>query len=70
MAPAPHEPLWPSAWGHRCVRLWWSRRSPARRAALVLGMWRAVPDGYTIGIGNWGSNVANGALYTLPYDFF
>ena len=29
---------------------------------------RAVPDGYTIGIGNWGSNVANGALYTLPYD--
>ena len=29
---------------------------------------RAAPDGYTIGIGNWGSNVANGALYTLPYD--
>lgn len=29
---------------------------------------RALPDGYTIGIGNWGSNVANGALYTLPYD--
>jgi tripartite-type tricarboxylate transporter receptor subunit TctC len=29
---------------------------------------RGVPDGYTIGIGNWGSNMANGSLYTLPYD--
>jgi tripartite-type tricarboxylate transporter receptor subunit TctC len=29
---------------------------------------RAAPDGYTVGIGNWGSNVANGALYSLPYD--
>ena len=29
---------------------------------------RSDPDGYTIGIGNWGSNVANGALYKLPYD--
>src|SRR5438477_9062495 len=29
---------------------------------------RAAPDGYTIGIGQWGTNVANGAVYTLPYD--
>jgi tripartite-type tricarboxylate transporter receptor subunit TctC len=29
---------------------------------------RAAPDGYTIGIGNWGTHVANGVLYVLPYD--
>jgi tripartite-type tricarboxylate transporter receptor subunit TctC len=29
---------------------------------------RAAPDGYTISIGNWGSHVANGALYGLQYD--
>jgi tripartite-type tricarboxylate transporter receptor subunit TctC len=29
---------------------------------------RATPDGYTIGIGQWGTNMANGAIYTLPYD--
>jgi tripartite-type tricarboxylate transporter receptor subunit TctC len=29
---------------------------------------RAVPDGYTIMIGNWSTHVANGVLYTLPYD--
>src|SRR5437763_10363713 len=29
---------------------------------------RAAPDGYTIGIGQWGTNVANGAIYALPYD--
>jgi tripartite-type tricarboxylate transporter receptor subunit TctC len=29
---------------------------------------RAPPDGYTIGAGDWGSHVANGALYTLQYD--
>jgi tripartite-type tricarboxylate transporter receptor subunit TctC len=28
----------------------------------------AASDGYTIGIGYWGTHVANGALYTLPYD--
>jgi tripartite-type tricarboxylate transporter receptor subunit TctC len=28
----------------------------------------AAGDGYTIGIGYWGTHVANGALYTLPYD--
>src|ERR1700747_184202 len=29
---------------------------------------RAAPDGYTISIGQWGSNVTNGAIYALPYD--
>ena len=29
---------------------------------------RATPDGYTIGIGQWGTNVANGAIYPLTYD--
>jgi tripartite-type tricarboxylate transporter receptor subunit TctC len=29
---------------------------------------RAAPDGYTISIGQWGSNVTNGAIYQLPYD--
>jgi tripartite-type tricarboxylate transporter receptor subunit TctC len=29
---------------------------------------RAAPDGYTLGIGYWGTHVANGALYTLDYD--
>jgi tripartite-type tricarboxylate transporter receptor subunit TctC len=29
---------------------------------------RAAPDGYTIGIGQWGTNMANGAIYSLQYD--
>jgi tripartite-type tricarboxylate transporter receptor subunit TctC len=29
---------------------------------------RAAPNGYTIGIGQWGTNVANGAIYPLSYD--
>ncbi len=29
---------------------------------------RSTPDGYTIGIGQWGTNVANGAIYPLNYD--
>jgi tripartite-type tricarboxylate transporter receptor subunit TctC len=28
----------------------------------------STPDGYTIGIGQWGTNVANGAIYPLQYD--
>jgi tripartite-type tricarboxylate transporter receptor subunit TctC len=31
-------------------------------------MARATPDGYTIGLGVWSTHVANGAIYTLPYD--
>ncbi len=29
---------------------------------------RSAPDGYTLGVGNNGSNVLNGAFHTLPYD--
>jgi tripartite-type tricarboxylate transporter receptor subunit TctC len=29
---------------------------------------RATPDGYTLLVGLWNTHVANGALYTLPYD--
>jgi tripartite-type tricarboxylate transporter receptor subunit TctC len=29
---------------------------------------RALPDGYTLGIGQWSTNVVNGAVYDLPYD--
>ena len=29
---------------------------------------RSAPDGYTIGIGEWGTNVATGAIYPLRYD--
>src|SRR5215475_6967569 len=31
-------------------------------------VFRAAPDGYTLGAGNWGTHVANGAIYTLPYN--
>jgi tripartite-type tricarboxylate transporter receptor subunit TctC len=29
---------------------------------------RSAPDGYTFGIGQWGTNMANGAIYPLQYD--
>jgi tripartite-type tricarboxylate transporter receptor subunit TctC len=29
---------------------------------------RASPDGYTIGLGYWGTHVVNAAVYPLPYD--
>jgi tripartite-type tricarboxylate transporter receptor subunit TctC len=29
---------------------------------------RSAPDGYTIGIGQWTSNVGSGAMYNLPFD--
>jgi tripartite-type tricarboxylate transporter receptor subunit TctC len=31
-------------------------------------VFRAAPDGYTLGAGNWGTHVANGAIYALPYS--
>jgi len=31
-------------------------------------VFRAAPDGYSLGAGNWGTHVAHGAIYTLPYD--
>src|SRR5262245_57914931 len=31
-------------------------------------VFRAAPDGYTLGAGNWGTHVGNGAIYTLPYN--
>jgi tripartite-type tricarboxylate transporter receptor subunit TctC len=29
---------------------------------------RAAADGYTFGLGNWSTHVANGVVYALPYD--
>jgi len=29
---------------------------------------RAAPDGYTLIVGNWNTQVANGLIYSLPYD--
>jgi tripartite-type tricarboxylate transporter receptor subunit TctC len=29
---------------------------------------RSASDGYTIGLGQWGTNMANGAIYPLQYD--
>lgn len=29
---------------------------------------RAAPDGYTLSVGQWGTYVVNGAIYSLPYD--
>jgi tripartite-type tricarboxylate transporter receptor subunit TctC len=34
----------------------------------VTRVYRAAPDGYTIGIGHWSTHVVNGAIYPLPYD--
>jgi len=31
-------------------------------------VFRAAPDGYTLGAGNWGTHVGNGAIYALPYN--
>ena len=31
-------------------------------------MVHAAPDGYTVNIGNWPSNITNGAIYNLNYD--
>src|SRR5581483_8604314 len=40
-------------------------------AAGTIGVGRvahAPPDGYTLSLGHWSTHVANGAIYTLPYD--
>jgi tripartite-type tricarboxylate transporter receptor subunit TctC len=29
---------------------------------------RSAPDGYTVGIGQWGTHVVNAVTYSLPYD--
>ena len=29
---------------------------------------RAAPDGHTVGLGQWGTHVLNGAVYSLTYD--
>src|SRR5580698_526170 len=29
---------------------------------------RSAPDGYTIEFGQWGTNMANGAIYSLDFD--
>src|SRR5260370_7091005 len=34
----------------------------------VGGVVHAPADGYTLGIGSWGTHVVNGAIYALPYD--
>jgi tripartite-type tricarboxylate transporter receptor subunit TctC len=31
-------------------------------------VFRAAPDGYTLGAGNWNTHVANAAIYALPYN--
>jgi tripartite-type tricarboxylate transporter receptor subunit TctC len=40
-----------------------------RRCAIGVGrVARAAPDGYTFLIGQWGTNVASGAIYSLQFD--
>ena len=34
----------------------------------VIRVARSAPDGYTVQIGQWGTNVASGAVYDLPID--
>ncbi len=34
----------------------------------VIRVARSTPDGYTVQIGQWGTNVASGAVYDLPID--
>src|SRR3954447_11582213 len=34
----------------------------------VIGVARSAPDDYTVKIGQWGQNVASGAVYDLPID--
>jgi tripartite-type tricarboxylate transporter receptor subunit TctC len=42
---------------------------PGANGTIAVGrVARAVPDGYTISMGDWGTYVANGAFYSLAYD--
>src|SRR6516162_8316851 len=48
---------------------WSSKTSAAANGSIgVARVARAPADGYTLIVGNWNSQVANGALYTLQYD--
>src|ERR1051325_2658717 len=43
--------------------------SGAANGSVGMGRYaRAAADGYTICFGHWGTNVINGAMYSLPYD--
>jgi tripartite-type tricarboxylate transporter receptor subunit TctC len=45
--------------------------SPGAAGSIGVGrVARAAPDGYTLAVGQWGTHVLNGAIYTLPYDVF
>ncbi len=41
---------------------------PASGGAAVRKVGRAAPDGYTIELGHWGTNVVDGAAMSLPFD--
>jgi tripartite-type tricarboxylate transporter receptor subunit TctC len=42
---------------------------PGANGSIGIGrLARAAPDGYTLGIGSWGTHVVNAALYALPYS--
>ena len=42
---------------------------PGANGSLGVGrVARAAPDGYTLVLGLWNTHVANGAVYSLPYD--
>jgi tripartite-type tricarboxylate transporter receptor subunit TctC len=42
--------------------------SPSSGGVSVRRVWRATPDGYTIGLGNWSTHVVDGAVLALPFD--
>jgi tripartite-type tricarboxylate transporter receptor subunit TctC len=43
--------------------------APGASGTIGIGKFaRSAPDGYTLGLGNWGTFVLNSAVFTLPYD--
>jgi tripartite-type tricarboxylate transporter receptor subunit TctC len=42
--------------------------SPSSGGVSVRRVWRATPDGYTVGLGNWSTHVVDGAVLALPFD--